>query len=542
VPTETARDDGSPFSRQRERLADYRFGLRISERGRVISVGDGVAWIAGLPSAAMDEMVLFDDGSEAVVFQLGRERIGAILLRQSPQLKAGVVTRLPGTGLRVSVGDGLLGRVVDPLGTPLDGLGPLDAGSSRPMEGPSPPIVARDFVSRPLYTGNKIVDTLIPIGKGQRQLIIGDNGTGKTSLALDTVVNQRGRDVRCVYVLIGQKRSSVVQAMQTLREAEAMDYTTLVVAEATAMPGLKYLAPFAGCAIAEQWMTEGRDTLVIYDDITTHARTYRELSLLLRHPPGREAFPGDIFYLHARLLERSTCRSSSGGGGSMTALPIVETEQGEIAAYIPTNLISITDGQIYLDTELFERGTLPAIDVKRSVSRIGGKAQDDPIKKEAGRIKLDFLQFLELEVFTRFGTKLEPAMRKRIRRGQLLRKVLQQGRLDPLPVEYHMAWLVAYNDGLLDELDDDALKDALQRLRQRVGSSRIGIEAPRSRWVELVRGCLSPGEPGPEEAPEAAGDAGPEEAPEAAEKPGPTAQAEGERPDAADEASDGPKT
>ena len=307
MSNESTASQSGALAEQRRLLSDYRFGVRVVERGKVASLSDGIAWVEGLPSAAMDEIVLFDDGSEAVVFQLNAERVGAILLRQSPRLAAGVGARLPGRGLRIGVGDGLLGRLVDPLGAPLDGLGDVQVAGSRLVDSTSPPIVARDFVSRPLYTGSKIVDTMIPIGKGQRQLIVGDNGTGKSSLAIDTVVHQRGRDVRCVYVLIGQKRSSVVQTFETLRKQGAMDYTTLVVAEATALAGLKYLAPFAGCAIAEHWTWEGRDTLVIYDDLSTHALAYRELSLLLRRPPGREAYPGDIFYLHARLLERSMC-------------------------------------------------------------------------------------------------------------------------------------------------------------------------------------------------------------------------------------------
>ena len=494
MPTDTAAPVHDPLAEQRRRLSGYRFGVRLVERGKVASLGDGIVWIEGLPSASMDEIVLLDEGSEAVVFQLGVDRIGAILLRQSPELSAGVGARLPGLGLRVGVGDGLLGRIVDPLGRPLDALGDIPLAGSRPMDCPSPPIVARDFVSRPLYTGNKIVDTMIPIGKGQRQLIIGDDGTGKSSLALDTVLHQRGRDVRCVYVLIGQKRSSVVRLVETLRSAGAMDYTTVVVAEATAMAGLKYLAPFAGCAMAEHWTWEGRDTLVVYDDLTAHALAYRELSLLLRRPPGREAFPGDIFYLHARLLERSMCLSAASGGGSMTALPIVETEQGEIASYIPTNLISITDGQIYFDTQLFERGELPAIDVTRSVSRIGGKAQDEAIKEESGRIKLDYLQFLELEVFTRFGTKLEPTMQRRIRRGRLLREVLRQGRLDPLPIEFHRAWLAAYNEGLFDDIGEGALEGVLRCLRVAVRDAGLELDADRSRWLDLARGCLSEGD------------------------------------------------
>src|SRR3989338_6267139 len=301
---QTAAD--SPLAAQAEWLAKYRYALRLSEQGTVASVGDGIAWISGLPSARMDEIVQLEDGSSALVFHLARNRIGAILLRQTERLTAGPAAFLTGRRLSIGVGDELLGRVIDPLGAPLDDGGPLNPRAHRLLDVRSPPIIARDFVEQPMYTGNKIVDTLIPVGKGQRQLIIGDNGTGKSALAVDAVINQRGKNVYCVYVLIGQKRSAVVNTIETLRRAGALDYTTLVTAGATAMPGLKYLAPFAGCTVAEAWMAEGRDTLVVYDDLTTHARSYRELSLLLRRPPGREAYPGHIFFLHARLLERST--------------------------------------------------------------------------------------------------------------------------------------------------------------------------------------------------------------------------------------------
>ena len=328
------------LGRRAEWLRQYRFALRVGERGRVLSVGDGVLWIEGLPSAAMDELVRTEDGSTALVFHLARERIGAILLEEAPGLHAGSRAWLTGQRLAIGVGDALLGRIVDPLARPLDAGPRPHCPEQRALDRPSPPIVARDFVNKPLYTGNKIADTMVPIGHGQRQLLIGDNGTGKTTFALDTVLAQRGRAVRCVYVLIGQKRSTVASVIDTLRRFGALEYTTVVVAEATATPGLKYLAPFAGCAIAEAWMDAGRQALVVYDDLSTHARIYRELSLLLRRPPGREAYPGDIFFLHSRLLERSTCLAKGHGGGSMTALPIVETEQGEIAAYIPTNLIS----------------------------------------------------------------------------------------------------------------------------------------------------------------------------------------------------------
>jgi F-type H+-transporting ATPase subunit alpha len=484
----------SPLTARAAWLKEYQFRLRISEVGTVISVGDGIAWIAGLPSASMDELIALEDGSQALVFHLAKTRVGAILLRQTERLTAGTAAYLSGKQLSIGVGDSVLGRVIDPLGEPLDGLARPDTEAIGDLDVLSPPITSRDFVKKPLYTGNKIVDTLIPIGKGQRQLLIGDNGTGKSSLAVDTVINQKGKSVLCVYVLIGQKRSAVVSTIETLRRAGALEYTTIVVAEATAMPGLKYLAPFAGCTLAEAWMWQGKDTLIIYDDLTTHARTYRELSLLLRRPPGREAYPGDIFYLHARLLERSTCLAAHCGGGSMTALPIVETEQGEIASYIPTNLISITDGQIYMNGQLFARGFLPAIDVTKSVSRIGGKAQHSAIKAEAGRMKLDYLQFLELEVFTRFGSRLEASIEARIKRGQTLRELLKQDRLNPLPIEFEMAWLVARNEGLFDGVDRAKLPTRLEHLRQQVASSGLTLSDSREEWRSAVRLWLTESE------------------------------------------------
>ena len=471
-------------------LADYRPQLRISEVGKLVAIGDGIARIEGLPSAAMDEILRFEDGSEALVFDLGSKRIGAILLNQREGLAAGSSAHLTGRRLDIGVGDGFLGRVVDPLGHPLDGGLPIEFSRRRALEVSSPPITARDFVERPLLSGNKMVDTMIPIGKGQRQLIIGDAGTGKSSLALDTIIAQKGRNVLCVYVLISQKRSAVVATIETLRQAGVLDISCIVVAEATTTPGLKFLAPFAGCALAEEWMGAGRDVLIVYDDLTTHARAYRELSLLLRRPPGREAYPGDIFYLHSRLLERSTCLAARLGGGSMTALPIVETEQGEISAYIPTNLISITDGQIFLDPALYARGFLPAIDITRSVSRIGGKAQVPAIKSEAGRMKLDFLQFLELEVFTRFGSRLEASVEAKIKRGRLLRELLKQDRLSPLSPEQHMAWLVAFNEGLFDGLEGMAIRAQLDKLLQCAASDSPALSAGPDAWRTAVTAWL----------------------------------------------------
>lgn len=474
-------------------LKNYKFELRISEIGHVVSVGDGIAWITGLPAAAIDNILLFEDGSQAVVFDLKTNLVGAILLYETHELTAGVTVRQTKLTLSLPVGNGLLGRIVDPLGTPLDGQGELKGISGlNKLEAQSPPITARDFVNEPLYTGIKVIDTLIPIGKGQRQLIIGDEGLGRTALAIDTVINQKDKNVFCVYVLIGQKRSSIIKAIETFRKYNALDYTTIVIAEASALPGLQYLAPFAGCSIAEAWMRLGLDTLVIYDDLSTHAKTYRELSLLLRRPPGREAYPGDIFSVHARLLERTSCLNAANGNGSMTALPIVATMEGEISAYIPTNLISITDGQIYLDHNLFASGHRPAIDIAKSVSRIGGKAQHVQIKTEAGRMKLDYQQFLELEVFTRFGARLEKSMEIAIQRGYRLREILKQEELSPMSIEFQMAWLVAFNDGLFDSVEVDVIAKTLRKLAEYIQESTLSLDNKREEWAEVLSDWFEP--------------------------------------------------
>lgn len=479
------------LTQQANWLDEYRPELRIHEQGSVVSLGDGIAWIRGLPSAAMDEILTFADGSKAMVFDLTEGLIGAILLHDTSSLTSGTIVQRTGKTLSVPAGDSLLGRIIDPLGTPLDNLAPPVATRWQTLEASSPPITSRDFIHAPLYTGIKIIDTLIPIGKGQRQLLIGDEGLGRSSVAIDTVINQRDQDVYCIYVLIGQKRSTVVNTIETLQAYGAMDYTTLVVAEGSDLPGLQHLAPFAGCAIAEFWMQQGKDVLVIYDDLSTHARTYRELSLLLRRPPGREAYPGDIFSVHARLLERATCLNATHGGGSMTALPIVETKLGEIASYIPTNLISITDGQVYLDQDLFSSGFRPAIDIARSVSRIGGQGQHPRIKEEAGRMKLDYLQFLELEIFTRFGTRLEASMEQSIQRGRLLREILKQDRLSPLPVTFQMAWLVAFNENLFDEYNLESIPSVLETLAQAVTTTSLQLDSPRNEWHHAVSQWLA---------------------------------------------------
>lgn len=474
------------LERQARWLDQYQPGLRISEQGKVVSLGDGIAWISGLPSAAIEDILVFADGSRAMVFDLTEGLIGAVLLQDTDALTAGTIVHRSGRGLSLPVGKALLGRIIDPLGNPLDGQPSPAHIRWQPLESLAPPIVARDFVHKPIYTGVKIIDTLIPIGKGQRQLLIGDEGLGRSSIALDTVINQRGQDVNCVYVLIGQKRSTVVNTIEILQEFGAMEYTTIVVAEASSLPGLQHLAPFAGCAVGEYWMQRGRDVLVVYDDLSTHAKYYRELSLLLRRPPGREAYPGDIFSVHSRLLERATCLNASHGGGSMTALPIVETKLGEIAAYIPTNLISITDGQIYFDRRLFASGFRPAIDIGRSVSRIGGQAQHLSIKQEAGRMKLDYLQFLELEMFTRFGARLESSMEQAIHRGRLLREILKQDRLTPVPVLFQMGWLIAFNDGLLDTIPTETIPTVLTELEKSLSQSDLRLDSPREEWRSFL--------------------------------------------------------
>lgn len=480
----------SLMQRRADWLSRYRFSARIAEQGSVAAVGDGIAWISGLPSAAIDDVLLFADGSRGLVFDLKTDRIGAILLYQTDGLTAGAAVQHSRRPVSVPVGDAFLGRVVDPLGAPLDGSSIPEADGLRTIDQASPPIVARAKVEEPLYTGIKIIDALIPIGKGQRQLLIGDEGLGRSSIAIDAVINQKNKNVLCIYVLIGQKRSAVVNTLELLSRHGAMTYTVCVVAEASALPGLQYIAPFAGCALADYWMLRGRDTLIVYDDLSTHARTYRELSLLLQRPPGREAYPGDIFFVHSRLLERSTRLNGARGGGSMTALPIVETQQGEIAAYIPTNLISITDGQIYLDSGLFNAGFRPAIDIARSVSRIGGKAQHESIRREAGRMKLEYLQFLELETFTRFGQRLQEGMEALIARGTILREVLKQDRLQPVNELFQLAWLTAFNEGLLTQADPDALAAALRCIEEKAADSGLSLSADKSEWRAAVTAWL----------------------------------------------------
>jgi F-type H+/Na+-transporting ATPase subunit alpha len=436
------------------------------EIGTIISVSTGIARVAGLPSAGFEELLEFPGDLFGIAFNVDEEEIGVVLLGEYQDLQAGDEVQRAGRVMDVAVGEGLLGRVIDPLGRALDGNGPVAASERLPIERPAAAIMDRAPVTVPLQTGLKVIDALIPIGRGQRELILGDRRTGKTAIAIDTILNQRGRDVVCVYCAIGQRASAVAKAVAGLREKGAMDYTVVVVTEGNDPPGLAYIAPYAATSIAEHFMEAGRDVLIVYDDLTHHARAYRELSLLLRRPPGREAFPGDIFYIHSRLLERATHLRKELGGGSLTALPIIETEAQNISAYIPTNLISITDGQIYLSPSLFALGVLPAVDVGKSVSRVGGEAQLAAYRAVTGDLKLAYAQFEEREAFSRFGARLDEEARKILEHGRRIRACLEQPEFAPVPVVEQIAVLLALNATLFDDVPLERMKQAEQALRE----------------------------------------------------------------------------
>ena len=434
--------------------------LMPREVGTIISVATGIAKVSGLPSVGFEELVKFPGDVLGIAFNVDEDEIGVVLLGEYWHLHAGDEVERTGRVMDVVVGDELLGRVIDPLGRPLDGKGPVATSKRLPIERPAAPIMDRAPVTVPLQTGLTVIDALIPIGRGQRELILGDRQTGKTAIAIDTILNQRGENVVCVYCAIGQRASAVAKTIAVLREKGAMDHTIVVVTEGNDPPGLAYIAPYAATSIAEHFMEAGRDVLIVYDDLTQHARAYRELSLLLRRPPGREAFPGDIFYIHSRLLERATHLRPELGGGSLTALPIIETEAQNISAYIPTNLISITDGQIYLSPSLFELGVLPAVDVGRSVSRVGGKAQRAAYRAVAGDLKLAYAQFEELETFARFGARLDEDTRKIIEHGQRIRACLKQSEFAPVSVPGQIAVLLALTAELFDRVPIDQMTDA----------------------------------------------------------------------------------
>ena len=442
----------------KEQIKHYEDKIQSNDVGYVIRVGDGIALIQGLDKAMSSELLLFPHDVYGMVLNLEEDHVGAVLRGDDTLIKEGDEVKRTGRIVEVPVGDGMLGRVVNALGQPIDGKGPIASDKTRPVERVAPGVMTRKSVHQPLMTGLKIIDSMIPIGKGQRELIIGDRQTGKTAIAVDTILNQKGQDVYCIYVAIGQKASTVAQIMEKLRQHDAMDYTTIVAATASEMAPLQYLAPYAGCAIGEEWMEQGKDVLIIYDDLSKHAVAYRTMSLLLRRPPGREAYPGDGFYLHSRLLERAAKLNDELGSGSLTALPIIETQAGDISAYIPTNVISITDGQIFLQTELFNAGVRPAVDSGLSVSRVGSAAQTKAMKQVSGSLKLDLAQYHEMLSFSQFGSDLDPVTKATIDHGARLTELLKQGQYSPLTMSQQVLSLFAAKNGYLKNVPVEQIK------------------------------------------------------------------------------------
>ena len=431
---------------------DYLPEVGTEQVGRIVEVGDGIARVTGLPGAAVNEILEFADGTEGLALNLDEETIGAVILGEDTGLEEEQLVKATGRILSVRVGDALLGRVVNARGEPLDGKGPIHTDATRRLEVQAPGIVKRQSVSEPLQTGIKAIDAMTPIGRGQRELIIGDRKTGKTTVAVDTILNQKGLGVKCIYVAIGQKESSVAQTVATLERYGALEYTVVVLAGAADPAPFKYLAPYAGCAMGQHWMDNGEHALIVYDDLSKQAEAYRQMSLLLRRPPGREAYPGDVFYLHSRLLERAAKLSDAAGGGSLTALPIIETKAGDVSAYIPTNVISITDGQVFLESELFYAGVRPAINVGISVSRVGSAAQIKAMKSVAGTLKIDLAQFRELEAFSTFGSELDKVSQAQLDRGYRLTELLKQGLNAPVPVEEQVLVIYAGSEGYVDNV------------------------------------------------------------------------------------------
>jgi F-type H+/Na+-transporting ATPase subunit alpha len=436
-----------------EQIRDYKGGVELAEVGTVLSVGDGIARIYGLDNVASGELLTFPGNISGIALNLEEDNVGAVLMGDTSQIKEGDIVKRTSRIAEVPVGDGLIGRVVDALGNPIDGKGPIQSSENRRVEVKAPGIVKRKSVHEPLQTGLKAIDAMVPIGRGQRELIIGDRQTGKTAVAIDTIINQRGTGVICIYVAIGQKRSSVAQVVEKLREYGALDHTIVVAATASEPAPLAFIAPYAGCSMGEYFRDNGKHALIIFDDLSKHAVAYRAVSLLLRRPPGREAYPGDVFYLHSRLLERAAKMSDAEGAGSMTALPIIETQAGDVSAYIPTNVISITDGQIFLEADLFFSGVRPAINVGLSVSRVGGSAQVKAMKKVAGTLRLDLAQYREKQAFAQFGSDLDLSTRQQLARGQRLVELLKQPQYAPMPVEYQVISITAGNEGFLDAVE-----------------------------------------------------------------------------------------
>ncbi|GAB7387897.1 F0F1 ATP synthase subunit alpha [Bacillaceae bacterium] len=436
----------------KEQIKNYQADIEVTDVGTVIYVGDGIARVHGLEKVMAGELLEFENGVMGMAQNLEEDNVGVIILGPFTDIREGDQVKRTGRIMEVPVGEALLGRVVNPLGQPLDGLGPIETSEFRPIESPAPGVMARRSVHEPLQTGIKAIDAMVPIGRGQRELIIGDRQTGKTAIAIDTIINQKGQDMICIYVAIGQKQSTVAGVVETLRKHGAMEYTIVVSATASEPAPLLYLAPYAGCAMGEYFMYKGKHVLCVYDDLSKQAAAYRELSLLLRRPPGREAYPGDVFYLHSRLLERAAKLNDAHGGGSLTALPFIETQAGDVSAYIPTNVISITDGQIFLESDLFYSGVRPAVNVGLSVSRVGGSAQIKAMKKVAGTLRLDLAQYRELQAFAQFGSDLDKATQARLARGERTVEILKQGQYEPMPVEKQVISIYAVTKGFVDDI------------------------------------------------------------------------------------------
>ena len=443
----------------KEQIKRYSTELEVSDVGTVIQVADGIARIHGLEKAMQGELLEFPGEVYGMVLNLEEDNVGAVLLGDSRNINEGDTVKTTGRGVEVPVGDAMLGRVVNALGQPIDGKGPVNTEKFRQIERVASGVITRKSVDTPLQTGIKAIDAMVPIGRGQRELIIGDRQTGKTAIAIDTIINQKGQNVKCIYVAIGQKASTVASIVKTLEEYGAMSYTTVVASTASELAPLQYIAPYAGCAIGEEWMEQGQDVLVVYDDLSKHAAAYRTLSLLLKRPPGREAYPGDVFYLHSRLLERAARMSDEYGGGSLTALPIIETQAGDVSAYIPTNVISITDGQIYLETEMFNAGFRPAINAGLSVSRVGGAAQIKAIKKIAAPIRVELAQYRELASFAQFGSELDADTKEKLAQGERIKEMLKQPQYQPMPVEYQVMIIYAVTKKYVIDVAVDRILD-----------------------------------------------------------------------------------
>jgi len=442
----------------KQQILAFQAPTRTVDVGTVLSVGDGIARLSGLINARASELVEFDNGTLGIVFNLEADNVGVIVMGESTGIAQGQLVRSTGRIVSVPVGDGMIGRAVNAVGQPVDGKGPIESDKFRPIERIAPNVVSRKSVDTPVQTGIKAIDAMIPIGRGQRELIIGDRQTGKTALVVDTIINQKGQDLICIYVAIGQRQAQVAQVIATLEKYDAMAYTVVVAATASEPAALQYIAPYTGCAIGEEFMEQGKDALIVFDDLSKHAQAYRQVSLLLRRPPGREAYPGDVFYLHSRLLERAARMAPEFGGGSLTALPIIETQAGDISAYIPTNVISITDGQIFLESDLFYAGIRPAVNPGLSVSRVGGAAQTKAMKQVAGKMKLELAQFRELAAFAQFGSDLDPATQRQLDRGQRITEILKQPQYRPVSLERQVMVFYAVTNNYLDKVPLDKIK------------------------------------------------------------------------------------